>query len=68
MITRIVDLGGGVYQLARLAVITGFRFKGPYWEWRNHTAFGRGMPASKRELLAAVLEYGVWMHRMRTGR
>lgn len=68
MVTRIVDLLGGVYQLGRLGVITRFRFKGPYWEWRNQTAFGRGVPESKRELLAAVQEYGVWMHRMRTGR
>lgn len=68
MVTRIIDLLGGVYQLARLGVITRFRFKGPYWEWRNQTAFGRGVPESKRELLAAILEYGVWMHRMRTGR
>jgi hypothetical protein len=68
MVMRIVDLLGGVYQLGRLGVITRFRFKGPYWEWRNQTAFGRGVPESKRELLASVLEYGVWMHRMRTGR
>ena len=68
MITRVIDLLGGVYQLARLAVITRFRFRGPYWEWRNHTAFGRGLPESRREIVAAVIEYGVWMHRTRTGR
>ena len=68
MITRVIDLLGGVYQLARLAVITRFRFRGPYWEWRIHTAFGRGLPESRREIVAAVIEYGVWMHRTRTGR
>lgn len=67
MVTRLVDLCGGVYQLARLGVITRFRFKGPYWEWRIPAAFGR-RAESRRELVAAVLEYGVWMHRMRTGR
>jgi hypothetical protein len=68
MITRCLDALGGLYQLARLSFITGFRFRGPYWEWRNQTAFGRGMPESKRELYRSVLEYGVWMHRIRTGR
>ncbi len=68
MATRCIDFLGGLYQLLRLGVITRFRFNGPYWEWRNHTAFGRGTPGSRRELIAAVIEYGVWMHRMRTGR
>lgn len=68
MITRMCDVAGGVYQLARLGVITRFRFRGPYWTWRNQTAFGRGVPESRMEMIRAVLEYGVWMHRMRTGR
>lgn len=58
---------GGVYQLARLGLLSGFRFKGPYWQWRLHTAFGRGVPASRRERWGAVLAYGRWMHRMRRG-
>lgn len=59
------ELLGGLWQLARLGVITRFRFKGPYWQWRMHTAFGRGMPSSRVELIRAVLAYGIWMHRMR---
>ncbi len=68
MIMRAINLAGGIYQLLRLGLITRFRFKGPYWEWRNQTAFGRGMPESRTELLRSVLEYGIWMHQMRSGR
>ncbi|MBC7835182.1 MAG: hypothetical protein H7Y88_08785 [Phycisphaerales bacterium] len=64
---RVLDLIGAVYELARLAILTRFRFKGPYWTWRQHTAFGRGLPESRRELLASVLEYGAWVRRMRRG-
>jgi hypothetical protein len=56
---------GGMYELARLAVLTRFRFGGAYWQWRLHTAFGRGYPESRRELVRAVLAYGRWMHRTR---
>ncbi len=59
------DALGGVYELVRLGVITGFRFKGPYWTWRLHTAFGRGYPESRWELVASVLRYGIWVRRMR---
>jgi hypothetical protein len=59
-----LDTLGGIWQLARLAVISGFRFKGPYWQWRLHTAFGKGYP-SRGELIRSVLEYGRWVHRMR---
>lgn len=55
---------GGLYELFRLGLLTGFRFRGAYWQWRLHTAFGRGFPA-RRELIASVLEYGRWVHRMR---
>ncbi len=66
--TTLCDTIGGLYQLARLAVITRFRFKGPYWRWRMETAFGRGYPASRRETVRAVLAYARWMHRMRRDR
>jgi hypothetical protein len=61
----LLDTIGGLYQLARLGVLSRFRFRGPYWAWRMHTAFGRGLPASRLELVGAVLAYGRWMHRMR---
>lgn len=61
----ILETIGGLYQLCRLAALSRFRFRGPYWRWRLHTAFGRGYPASKRELLAGLLDYARWMHRMR---
>jgi hypothetical protein len=64
---RLKDNLLGIYELARLGVITRFRFRGPYWQWRLHTAFGRGYPASRWELVRAVLAYGRWMHRMRRG-
>lgn len=58
----------GLYELARLALLSRFRFKGPYWTWRLHTAFGRGYPSSKAELIRAVLAYGRWIHDMRRRR
>jgi hypothetical protein len=63
----ILDNIFALYELARLAVISRFRFGGPYWKWRLHTAFGRGYPESRLELLRAVLAYGRWMHRIRRG-
>jgi hypothetical protein len=66
-VRRLLDNFGAVYELARLGVITRFRFRGPYWRWRMHTAFGRGYPSSRAELVAAVLAYGRWMRRMRRG-
>lgn len=63
----LIDTIGGFYELARLGVITRFRFRGAYWRWRMETAFGQGMPESRVEMLRAVLEYGRWMRRMRRG-
>lgn len=60
-----LDTLGGLYELARLAVISRFNFRGPYWSWRLHTAFGRGYPATRRETARAILDYGRWVHRMR---
>ncbi len=54
-----------IYQLVRLGVVTRFAFKGDYWQWRLHTAFGRGMPRSRWTLMRSVLEYGLWVHQVR---
>jgi hypothetical protein len=54
-----------VYELLRLAALSGFRVRGAYWRWRLHTAFGRGYPRSRTELIRGVLAYGRWMRRMR---
>jgi hypothetical protein len=54
----------GLYELLRLACLFRFRFGGAYWQWRLHTAFGRGYPA-RGELLRAGLTYARWMHKMR---
>lgn len=63
-----IDTLGGMYELLRLGVITRFRFRGPYWSWRLQTAFGRGYPESRLELVASVLDYGRWVYRTRRGR
>lgn len=63
----ILDTAGGLYELARLAAISRLRFRGPYWSWRLHTAFGRGYPASRLELVRSVLAYARWVRRMRRG-
>jgi hypothetical protein len=62
---RFLETLGGLYQLARLGVISKFRFKGAYWQWRMHTAFGRGYPSTRAELIRSTLEYGRWMHRLK---
>lgn len=64
---RFLETIGGVLELLRLGLLTRFRFKGRYWRWRQETAFGRGYPATKGELISAVLAYGRWAHRMRRG-
>ncbi len=56
---------GGLWALLRLGVRSGFRFRGAYWHWRLHTAFGRGYPASRWEMARSVLAYARWMHRVR---
>jgi len=65
---RFLDTVWGLYELARLAVITRFRFRGRYWRWRMETAFGRGLPRSRAALIRAAIRYGAWAHRMRTGK
>lgn len=55
----------GSWELFRLAARSRFRFDGAYWTWRWHTAFGRGAPASRSELVWAALRYGRWMGKMR---
>lgn len=62
-----LDTLGGLYELLRLALISRFRFRGPYWQWRLHTAFGRGMPP-RAELIHSVLDYARWVYRSRRGR
>lgn len=61
---QLLDTLGGIYQLARLGFLSRFRFRGPYWRWRLHTAFGNGLP-TRRQRFRAVLEYARWVHRMR---
>ena len=56
------------WELLRLGFVTGFKFKGPYWRWRMHTAFGRGMPATRGEYYRSILHYGRWVHQQRMSR
>lgn len=65
MMQRAIDHLGGVYELVRLALVSGLRLRGPYWQWRVHTAFGRGMPGTRGELVRSVLAYGRWVYRLR---
>lgn len=64
----LVETIGALYELLRLGVISRFRFRGPYWSWRLHTAFGRGYPQSRAELVRSILAYGRWAYRTRRGR
>lgn len=65
---RLIDSIGGLYELLRLGFQTRFKFKGPYWQWRLHTAFGTKGPPSKSAAIAAALRYGRWIHRIRKAR
>ena len=66
----LLDTLGGLWELMLLAVRIRFRFSGPYWQWRQETAFGhdarRRPPRTQR--LRAVLDYGRWVYRMKRGR
>lgn len=64
MLARVVETLGGCYELLRLALITRCRFRGAYWSWRLHTAFGNGTPP-RREMIRSVLEYARWVYRVR---
>lgn len=59
-----LDTLAGLLELARLGLITRFRFRGPYWTWRLSTAYGRGRPTGP-ELRREVLAYARWARRMR---
>ncbi len=61
---RWIENAGALYELARLGLLSGFRFRGSYWRWRLHTAFGRGYPP-RAELIRGVLAYGRWIRQMR---
>jgi hypothetical protein len=71
--TWIREFFGALYELARLAVVSRFRFRGAYWSWRLHTAFGRGYPKGRTAgrwgergaIVHSVLDYGRWVYRMR---
>jgi hypothetical protein len=62
-----IDTLGGLYELARLAVISRGRFRGAYWQWRLHTAFGRDHPP-RAEIIRSIMDYARWVYRTRRGR
>jgi hypothetical protein len=62
---RAIENFWGLVELGRLAALSGFRLRGPYWRWRMHTAFGRGLPRSRLELIRGLLAYGRWVRHMR---
>jgi hypothetical protein len=53
--------------LVHLGFATRFRLKGPYWKWREETAFGseRSKWPSAADRRHAMLEYAAWAQRMR---
>ena len=63
----LLSIPGALYELLRLGIITRFDFRGPYWSWRMNTAFGRGPPASRSELIRSILDYARWVRRTRRG-
>jgi hypothetical protein len=62
-----IDTMMGLLELLRLAWISRFRMRSPYWRWRFETAFGHDpsrMP-TRRQRWRAMIDYGKWVHRMR---
>ena len=70
LMPRFIETIGGLWQLFRLALREGLGLRGPYWRWRQETAFGvdRQRWPSFRSRLGAVLDYGRWLHRMKRRR
>lgn len=64
---HLIETIGGLWQLLRLGVITRFRFRGPYWQWRLETALGRDPERrpGRAAVVHAMLDYARWVHRMR---
>jgi len=65
VVRGVIDTAIGMAALMGLAFRTRFAFGGPYWAWRRHTAFGRGMPEGALARLAALVHLARWMGRMR---
>ena len=57
----------GLLELIRLAIVTRFRLRGPYWRWRMETALGRDRSKwpSARERRASILRYAAWAREIR---
>lgn len=68
MIHRAIETLLGIAELCRLGVLTRFRFKGAYWNWRWTTALGPGSQPPRRVIARRLIRYGIWSRRMRTGR
>jgi len=53
--------------LAGLALRSKLRFSGAYWQWREHTAFGRGTPAGAGfvDRIRYLAHYVRWVGQMR---
>ncbi|NUQ67792.1 MAG: hypothetical protein HUU18_05880 [Phycisphaerales bacterium] len=62
---HVIDTIGGVYELARLFVLSKGRLRGAYWTWRSTTAMGDGVGISPGARRAGIFEYARWVRRMR---
>ncbi len=67
MIRFVIDTLGGMWELLRLAWVTKFKFRGAYWSWRMHTAYGAAGRPPRGRLVHDTLEYARWVRRMRQG-
>jgi len=64
-VRHLIDTACGLYELARLFVISRGRMRGAYWSWRRSTAMGDGSTLSPAQRKSAILEYARWIRRMR---
>ena len=65
-----MDTLGGLWELAWLALRTGYHPHNAYWKWRNETAFGteESNTLSRIERWRSILEFGRWLYRIKRGR
>jgi hypothetical protein len=69
VISLVLNLFGGIYEMLRAGWIARFRLNGRYWGWRTQTAFPVGQaPKSLLAKVVLAVEYFMWVRRIRTQR
>ncbi|MBL4590869.1 MAG: hypothetical protein JKY96_02800 [Phycisphaerales bacterium] len=66
MIAKGLNLLGGFSQMLRMGLVSRFRLRGAYWQWRTQTAFPQtGSPEGFANRFGLMVEYFMWVSRIR---